>query len=73
MRECCAQEGLTLHTFEGWCRQRRAVSSKGQLIAVQPRVLTAEPWAVKVEFPNGVRVRGEREVVHTRSAADSSL
>jgi len=58
MKEFCAQEGLTLRTFEEWYRrQRRAVPGKGQFVAVKPPVLAPEPWAVEVELPNGVRLR----------------
>jgi lambda repressor-like predicted transcriptional regulator len=58
MREFCTQEGLTLRTFEEWYRrQRRAERSKGQFVEVKPPVATAGPWAVEVEFPNGVRLR----------------
>jgi len=58
MKEFCAQEGLTLRTFEEWYRrQRRAAPGKGQFVEVKPPVPTAELWAVEVELPNGVRLR----------------
>src|SRR3989441_2123517 len=73
MGEFCAQEGLTLRTFEEWYRrQRRAERGKGQFVEVKAPGVTASPWAVEVEFPNGVRlrVRGEGDVVHARGAPD---
>jgi hypothetical protein len=58
MREFCAQEGLTLRTFEEWYRrQRRAERGKGQFVEVKPPWATTGPWAVEVEVPNGVRLR----------------
>ena len=58
MKEFCAQEGLTLRPFEEWYRrQRRAERGKGQFVEVKPPLVTAGPWAVEVELPNGVRLR----------------
>lgn len=58
MGEFCAQEGLTRRTFEEWYRrQRRAERGKGQFVEVKAPGVTASPWAVEVEFPNGVRLR----------------
>jgi hypothetical protein len=57
-REFCAQEGLTLRTVEEWYRrQRRSETNKGRFVEVKPERPSAEPWAVEVEFPNGVRLR----------------
>ncbi len=58
MKEFCAQEGLTLRTFEEWYRrQRRSETKKGQFVEVKPVSPGAGPWAVEVELPNGVRLR----------------
>jgi hypothetical protein len=58
MREFCAQEGLTLRTFEEWYRrQRRSETNKGKFVEVNAPVGAVGPWAVEVEFPNGVRLR----------------
>lgn len=58
MKEFCVQEGLTLRTFEEWYRRiRRSEPSQGRFVEVKPRVPAGEPWAVEVEFPNGVRLR----------------
>ncbi len=58
MREFCAQEGLTLRTFEEWYRQqRRAERGKGQFVEVKAPDVPAGLWAVEVEFPTGVRLR----------------
>jgi hypothetical protein len=58
LKEFCAQEGLTVGTFEKWYRrQRRAEPGKGQFVEVTPPGMTAGPWAVEVELPNGVRMR----------------
>ena len=35
--------------------QRRA--PPGQFVEVKPLVVLAQPWAVEIEFPNGVRLR----------------
>jgi hypothetical protein len=56
--EFCAQEGLTVRTFEKWYRrQRRAERGKGQFVEVKAPMVPASPWAVEVEFPTGVRLR----------------
>jgi hypothetical protein len=58
IREFCAQEGVMEHRFEQWYRRsRRAEPGKGQFVEVKPPVLATGPWAVEVEFPNGVRLR----------------
>jgi hypothetical protein len=58
MREFCEQEGLTLRTFEEWYRRlRRSEPSKGCFVEVKPVSPGTGPWAVEVEFPNGVRLR----------------
>jgi hypothetical protein len=58
MKEFCVQEELTLRTFEEWYRRsRRAERSKGQFVEVKAPSVAASPWAVEVEFPNGVRLR----------------
>jgi hypothetical protein len=57
-RQFCAEEGLTLRTFEKWERRlRRSETSKGRFVEVKPAVVAASPWAVEVEFPTGVRLR----------------
>jgi len=57
-RQFCEAEGLTLRTFEKWYgRIRRSETSKGKFVEVKAPVGTAGPWAVEVEFPNGVRLR----------------
>ena len=57
-RQFCAEEGLTLRTFEKWYRRiRRNETSKGKFIEVPSPVRAGGPWAVEVEFPNGVRLR----------------
>lgn len=57
-KQFCVQEGLTLRRFEEWYRRiRRSETSKGQFVEVKSPVGTAGPWAVEVEFPNGVRLR----------------
>ena len=57
-KEFCAQEGVTFRTFEEWeRRQRRAERSKGQFVEVKAPPVIVNPWAVEVEFPNGVRLR----------------
>jgi hypothetical protein len=58
-RPFCEQEGVTLRTFEKWYeRIRRSETSKGQFIEVPAPIGGSGPWAVEVEFPTGVRVRG---------------
>jgi hypothetical protein len=57
-RQFCEQEGLTLRTFEKWYgRIRRSETSRGKFVEVQASGGTTGPWAVEVEFPNGVRLR----------------
>jgi len=60
-REFCAAEGLVPRTFEKWERRlRRKEGQKGQFVEVPTPQVSRGPWAVEVEFPNGVylRVRG---------------
>ena len=58
MKEFCVQEGLTLRTFENWYRRTRSAEKpRGHFVEVMSPVLAAGPWAVEVEFPNGVRLR----------------
>jgi hypothetical protein len=57
-RQFCEQEGLTRRTFEKWYgRIRRSETSKGEFVEVKSPLGTVGPWAVEVEFPNGVRLR----------------
>jgi hypothetical protein len=58
MNEFCAQEGLTVGTFELWYRRyRRTEQRRGQFVEVKASSVAASPWAVEVELPNGVRLR----------------
>ena len=58
-RQFCEEEGLTLRTFEKWYRRmRRSEPSKGKFVEVKAPLGTDGPWAVEVEFPTGVRLRG---------------
>jgi len=58
MREFCEQEGLTLRTCEEWYRRvRKGETSRGRFVEVKAPSVAASPWAVEVEFPNGVRLR----------------
>lgn len=58
INEFCAQEGVTIGTFELWYRRyRRTEPRPGQFVEVKPLSVTAGPWAVEVELPNGVRLR----------------
>ena len=58
MKAFCEQEGLTLRTFEEWYRRvRQGETSKGKFVEVKAASVAASPWAVAVEFPNGVRLR----------------
>jgi hypothetical protein len=58
INEFCAQEGVRVGTFELWYRRtRRAEHRTGQFVEVKPFAALGEPWAVEVEFPNGVRLR----------------
>jgi hypothetical protein len=57
-RDFCAAEGLVLRTFEKWERRlRRKDGTKGQFVAVSTPEGVRGPWAVEVEFPNGVQLR----------------
>jgi hypothetical protein len=57
-RDFCAVEGLMPRTFEKWERRlRRKDVTKGQFVVVSAPSGTPSPWAVEVEFPNGVRLR----------------
>lgn len=58
IKEFCAQEGLTVGTFELWYRRhRRAEHRAGQFVEVKPLGAAAGLWAVEVEWPSGVRLR----------------
>lgn len=60
-RDFCAAEGLVPRTFEKWERRlRRKETQKGQFVEIPSVPKASGPWAVEVEFPNGVclRVRG---------------
>jgi len=57
-RQFCEAEGLVPRTFEKWERRlRRNDSEKGKFVEVPAPRGTPSPWAVEVEFPNGVRLR----------------
>jgi hypothetical protein len=57
-REFCVAEGLVPRTFEKWARRlRRKDGNKGQFVEVPAPLGVSGPWAVEVEFPNGVRLR----------------
>jgi hypothetical protein len=57
-RQFCEQEGLMRRTFEKWVgRRRRSETSKGKFVEVKSPLGPVGPWAVEVEFPNGVRLR----------------
>jgi hypothetical protein len=57
-RDFCAAEGLVPRTFEKWERRlRRKEGTKGQFVELASPSRVREPWAVEVEFPNGVRLR----------------
>jgi hypothetical protein len=57
-RDFCAAEGLVPRTFEKWERRlRRTETKKGQFVEVPTPQGGSGPWAVEVEFPNGVRLR----------------
>jgi hypothetical protein len=57
-RDFCAAEGLVPRTFAKWERRlRRKEERKGQFVEVATPQLGSGPWAVEVEFPNGVRLR----------------
>ena len=58
MNEFCAQEEVKVGTFELWYRRTRSAEHrKGQFVEVKAPSVAASPWAVEVEFPNGVRLR----------------
>ena len=57
-RDFCAAEGLVPRTFAKWERRlRRKEGSRGEFVEVPAPHVTPSPWAVEVEFPNGVRLR----------------
>ena len=57
-RDFCAGEGLVLRTFEKWERRlRRKEMQKGKFVEISSPHGVSGPWAVEVEFPNGVRLR----------------
>ena len=57
-RDFCAVEGLVPRTFEKWERRlRRREGTKGQFVELSSPSSVSGPWAVEVEFPNGVRLR----------------
>ena len=57
-KQFCAEAGLTLRTFAKWNRRmRRSETSKGKFLEVPSPLGVGGPWAVEVEFPNGVRLR----------------
>jgi hypothetical protein len=57
-RDFCAAEGLVPRTFENWERRlRRKETKQGQFVEIAPSPNVSGPWAVEVEFPNGVRLR----------------
>jgi hypothetical protein len=57
-QDFCAAEGLVPRTFEKWERRlRRKEGPKGQFVELAAPSIPANPWAVEVEFPNGVRLR----------------
>jgi hypothetical protein len=57
-RDFCVAEGLVLRTFEKWERRLRHKEGKrGQFVEVSSPLGVSGPWAVEVEFPNGVRLR----------------
>src|SRR5215510_3033088 len=57
-RQFCEAEGLGPRTVEKWERRlRRKEGTKGQFVEVPAPHGVSGPWAVEVEFPNGVRLR----------------
>jgi hypothetical protein len=57
-RDFGAVEGLVPRTFEKWERRlRRKEGNKGKFVEVSSPLGGSGPWAVEVEFPNGVRLR----------------
>jgi hypothetical protein len=60
-RQFCEAEGLVRRTFEkGERRLRRKEMTPGRFVEIPSPHGVSGPWAVEVEFPNGVhlRVRG---------------
>jgi hypothetical protein len=57
-RDFCAAEGVVPWTFEKWERRlRRKEMQKGKFVEISSPHGVSGPWAVEVEFPNGVRLR----------------
>jgi hypothetical protein len=57
-QQFCETEGLVRRTFAKWERRlRRKEGQKGQFVEVPTLQVVSGPWAVEVEFPNGVRLR----------------
>jgi len=57
-RDFCAAEGLVPRTFAKWERRlRRKETKQGQFVEIASSPNVSGPWAVEVEFPNGVRLR----------------
>ena len=57
-RDFCVAEGLVPRTFAKWERRlRRKDGMKGEFVEVPAPHGVSGPWAVEVEFPNGVRLR----------------
>ena len=57
-QDFCAAEGLVLRTFAKWERRLRRKDPKaGQFVEIATPQVGRGPWAVEVEFPNGVRLR----------------
>jgi hypothetical protein len=57
-RDFCATEGLVPRTFTKWERRlRHQATKKGQFVEIASSPRVSDPWAVEVEFPNGVRLR----------------
>jgi hypothetical protein len=57
INEFCAQEGVTVGTFELWYRRHRRTEHRtGQFVEVKPLGVVGL-WAVEVELPGGVRLR----------------
>lgn len=57
-QQFCETEGLVRRTFEKWERRlRRKEGQKGQFVEVPPPPVVSGPWAVEVEFSNGMRLR----------------
>jgi len=58
INEFCAQEGVTVSTFELWYRRHRRTEHRtGQFVEVKPPGAAAGLWAMEVELPGGVRLR----------------